>query len=155
MLDSKAFEFRNILVPVVDIQAGEHAMRLACTLLKKARGKAHLHAVYVITINRSLPVDAEIGTEVQKAEDVLDKMQICAEEESCEAETDILQSRDIGPAIVDEAVERGVDLIVMSVRPQTHFGQYTLGNIVPYVLKNAPCKVMLYQYIAPGDVIKK
>ena len=68
-----------------------------------------------------------------------------AEEEDYEVETDILQARDAGPAIVDEAVERGVDLILMGFSYKRHFGQYSLGQVVPFVLKNSPCPVILYQ----------
>jgi hypothetical protein len=33
----------------------------------------------------------------------------------------------------------------MGITYKTSFGQFTMGNVVPYVLKNAPCRVMLYQ----------
>jgi len=70
-------------------------------------------------------------------------VEITAEEEGCEIDTDILQAREAGLAIVDEAVEREVDLILMGVTYQMRFGQFSLGNVVPYVLKNAPCRVIL------------
>ncbi|MBI2868648.1 MAG: universal stress protein [Chloroflexi bacterium] len=136
-------EFKSILVPVVGTPADEEAMRLAAWLGKKHKGK--ICSVYVITIKRSLPIDAEIGSEVQRAEDVLDHVASIAEEEGYEAETDVLQSRDAGPAIVEEALERKVDLILMGIEYKRHFGQYSLGDVVPYVLKNAPCAVILYQ----------
>jgi nucleotide-binding universal stress UspA family protein len=50
----------------------------------------------------------------------------------------------VAPSIVDEAVERGADLILMGVTYKKRFGQFSLGNVVPYVLKNAPCHVILY-----------
>ena len=71
-------------------------------------------------------------------------MEIVAEEVDCEIDTDILQAREAGLAIVDEAVERGINLILMGVTYGTRFGQFSLGNVVPYVLKNAPCRVILY-----------
>ena len=46
--------------------------------------------------------------------------------------------------IIDEAVERGVDLILMGISYKRRFGQFSLGNVIPYVLKNAPCPVILY-----------
>ena len=46
---------------------------------------------------------------------------------------------------VDEAVERGVDLILMGFSYKRRFGQYSLGHVVPFVLKNSPCPVILYQ----------
>lgn len=140
-------EFDKILVPVTGTAADEEAMRLACRLAKKNKGK--IWAVYVITIKRSLPLDAEIEPEIKKAEDILDRIAIVAEEEDYEIETDLLQSRDVGPTIVDEAVEREADLILMGVSYKRHFGQFSLGSVVPYVLKNAPCQVILYHQYTP------
>jgi nucleotide-binding universal stress UspA family protein len=140
-------EFNKILVPVTGTAADEEAMRLACRLTKKNKGK--IWAVYVITIKRSLPLDAEIEPEIKKAEEILDRIAIVAEEEDYEIESDLLQSREAGPTIVDEAVEREADLILMGVSYKRHFGQFSLGSVVPYVLKNAPCQVILYHQYTP------
>lgn len=129
------------------------AMKVACRLGKKDKdkekdkdkGKGKIWAVSVVAIKRALPLDAEIDSEIQRAEDVLDKVQSVAEEEEFEIETDVIQAREVGPAIVDEAVERGVDLIVMGIVYKRQFGQFSLGDVVPYVLKNSPCPVILYQ----------
>jgi nucleotide-binding universal stress UspA family protein len=99
----------------------------------------------VVAIKRALPLDAEIDSEIKNAEDVLDRIESIAEEEDYEVETDVLQAREVGPAVVDEAVERGVDLILMGITYKRRFGQFSLGNVVPYVLKNSPCPVILYQ----------
>jgi nucleotide-binding universal stress UspA family protein len=136
-------EFKKILVPVGGTEADEEAMKLACRLAKKDKGK--IWAFCVVAVKRALPLDAEIDSEIQSAEDVLDHVERVAEEEDCEVETDVLQARDAGPAIIDEAVERGVDLILMGIKYKRRFGQFSLGNVVPYVLKNAPCPVILYQ----------
>ena len=139
-------EFNKILVPVTGTQADDEATRLACRLTKKNKGK--IWAVYVITIKRSLPLDAEIEPEIRKAEGILDHIASVAEEEDYEVETDLLQSREAGPTIVDEAVEREADLILMGVIYKRRFGQFSLGSVVPYVLKNAPCRVILYHQYA-------
>jgi len=135
--------FKRILVPVVGSEADEETMKLACRLAKKDKGK--VWAVSVVAIKRALPLDAEIDSEIRKAEDVLNSVESIAEEEDSEVETDVLQAREVGPAIVDEAVERGVNLILMGITYKKRFGQFSLGNVVPYVLKNSPCPVMLYQ----------
>ncbi|HEY51240.1 MAG TPA: universal stress protein [Dehalococcoidia bacterium] len=137
-------EFQKILVPVVGSEADVEAIRLAIRLAKKEKGK--IWSVYVVTIKRALPLDAEIGPEIDKAESILDHMEILAEEEDYEVETDVLQARDVGPAIIDEAVEREVDIILMGVKYKRRFGQFSLGSVVPYVLKNSPCPVILYQH---------
>ena len=136
-------EFKKVLVPVAGTEADEEAMKLACRLAKKDKGK--VWAVCVVTVKRALPLDAEIDSEIQNAEDVLDFIERVAEDEDYEVETDVLQTREVGPAIIDEAVERGVDLILMGIKYKRRFGQFSLGNVVPYVLKNAPCPVILYQ----------
>ena len=135
-------EFTKILVPVSGTEVDGEAMRLACRLAKK--NKAKIWVVCVVEVKRSLPLDAEIESEIKKAENILDHMESVAEEQDYEVETDLLQAREAAPSIVDEAVERGVDLILMGVTYKKHFGQFSLGNVVPYVLKNAPCHVILY-----------
>ncbi len=135
-------EFKSILVPVRGAEADEEAMAPACRLAKKDKGK--IWAVHVITIKRALPLDAGIESEIRKAEDILDNIENISEEQDYEVETDVLQAREVGPAIIDEAVERGVDLILMGVKYKRRFGQFSLGSVVPYVLKNAPCPVILY-----------
>jgi len=135
-------EFHKILVPVSGTDADEEAIELACRLAKKGKGK--VRAVYVITVKRTLPLDAEIESEIRKAEGILDHVERIAEEQEYEVETDLLQAREAGPTIVEEAVEQEADLILVGVKYKRHFGQFSLGDIVPYVLKNAPCRVILY-----------
>jgi nucleotide-binding universal stress UspA family protein len=135
--------FKQVLVPVAGTSADVETIRLACRLAKRDKGK--VWAVSVVTIKRALPLDAEIESEIKKAEEILNQMETVAEEEDCEIETDVLQAREVGPAVVDEAVERGVGLILMGISYKQRFGQFSLGSVVPYVLKNSPCPVILYQ----------
>ena len=136
-------EFHKILVPVIGTEADEEAMRLACRLAKRDKGK--ILAIYSIKVKRDLPLDAEIESEIEKAEYILDHIEMVAEEQDYEVDTDVLQARDAGPAIIDEVVEQGADLIIMGIKYKRRFGQFSLGHVVPYVLKNAPCPVILYQ----------
>ncbi|MFH0941464.1 MAG: universal stress protein [Chloroflexota bacterium] len=135
-------EFNKILVPVKGSPVDNETIKLACSFAKKSKGK--IWAVYVIGVKRFLPLDAEIEAEVKKAESVLDDVEEFGEKEDCEITTDLIQSRDVGPAIIDEAAERDVDLIVLGTTYKRRFGQFTLGEVIPYLLKNAPCPVILY-----------
>jgi nucleotide-binding universal stress UspA family protein len=135
-------EYKSILVPVGGAAVDEEAIQLACRLAKP--DKAKICAVNVIPIERTLPLDAEIEAEVRKAEEILDRMENIARGQNYPIETDLLQAREAGPTIIDEAVERQVDLILMGVEYKRRFGQFSLGDVVPYVLKNAPCRVILY-----------
>ena len=136
-------EFHKILVPVTGTEADDEAIRLACQLAKKDKGKVWI--VYVVTVKRTLPLEAEVEPEIRKAEEILDHAESVAEEQNYEIETDLLQAREAGPTIIDEAVERKIDLILMGIQYKRRFGQFSLGNVAPYVLKNTPCRVILYQ----------
>lgn len=132
---------KKVLVPVSGTRADVEAIRLACRLAKKEGGK--IFVTYVIQVDRTLPLDAEIGPELERAEEALDQAEVIAAEEDCTVETDLLQSREVGPAVVDEAVERGVDLITIGAGYEKKFGEFNLGETIPYVLKNAPCWVLV------------
>jgi nucleotide-binding universal stress UspA family protein len=131
----------KILVPISDVKASEAGIDVACALAK--RSKAKVYVVYVIEVKRALPVDAEIDAEMVQGEEVLSKAEHLAEQLDYEIETGLLQSREVGPAVVDEAAELGVDLIVMGVPYKRRFGEFDLGRTAPYVLKNAPCQVWI------------
>lgn len=135
-------EFNRILVPVKGSPVDGKTLKLACRFAKKSRGK--IWSVYVISVKRFLPLDAEIKSEITKAESVLDKIEEFGDKEGCEISTDLIQSRDVGPAIIDEAVAHDINLILLGATYRRHFGQFTLGEVIPYVLKNAPCPVILY-----------
>ncbi len=132
-----------IVVAVNGHNADVDAVKLACELSK--RSKANIYAVYVIEVKRSLPLDAVIDSEMKKAEDILTRAEDVAAEMDCELETDIIQARDVGPAIVDEAVQREADLIIVGLNQKRRFGAFSLGNVVPHILKEAPCRVLLYR----------
>ncbi len=140
-------EFHKILVPVDGSKADIETIKLACRLARKE--KALILAMHVIPIERSLPLDAEMAGKVKQAEGVLTAAEKTALAQGCEIETDLLQARDAGPSIVDEAIEREVDLIVMGLTYKRHYGQFSMGNVTPYVLKNAPCPVILFQQYQP------
>jgi nucleotide-binding universal stress UspA family protein len=134
-------EFKSVLVPVHGAKADDDAVKLACSVARKAKGK--IYVIYVIQVKRTLPLDAEIEPELRKGEEVLERAERAAEEMDYEVETELLQAREVGPAVVDEAVERGVDLILLGINYKKRFGEFSLGNVTPYILKNAPCRVIL------------
>lgn len=132
---------RRILVPVNGSAPDAEAVGFACNCAKKT--KADVFAIYVIEVKRALPLDAEIQPEIERGEQVLEQAERAAEAADCQIHAELLQARDVGPAIVDEAIERGVDLIVMGLGYKKRFGEFNLGRAVPYVLKHAPCRVWI------------
>ena len=131
----------RILVAVSGKDADAEAVKLACVLAKKP--KAKIYVVYVVEVKRSLPLDVVIESETAKAEKILARAEEIASDKDYEVETALIQGRDAGPAIVDEAMEREVDLILMGFTYKKRFGVFNLGRVIPYVLEEAPCRVLL------------
>jgi nucleotide-binding universal stress UspA family protein len=134
-------EFSKILVPIGGSKEDTGAIDLACDLVKK--GKRTIIAVHVIPVDRSLPLDAEIEAEMARSEVMLSRVEQQVKKRGCAVETDILQAREVGPAIIDVARENQVDLIIISLAYKRQFGEFCLGDVAPYILKNAPCRVIL------------
>jgi len=120
------------------------AVVLACTIAKHNKG--HVFAVHVIEVRRSLPLDADLTEEATSGEDVLSRAESVAEEADFHIEGELLQAREAGHAIVDEAMERGVDLILMGAEHKGLPGEYQMGRLTQYVVKAAPCNVWLWRH---------
>jgi nucleotide-binding universal stress UspA family protein len=135
-------EFNKILVPVSGSKADEGAIDLACDLVRQ-KGKRTIIAVHVIPVDRSLPLDAEIEAEMARSEVMLSRVEQQVKKRGCAVQTDILQAREVGSAIINVAREQQVDLIIVSLTYKRQFGEFCLGDVAPYVLKNAPCHVIL------------
>ncbi len=144
-------EVRKVLVPINGTDVDNETIKLACRMAKRSKGKVLV--TYVIQIDRALPLDAEIKQEIEKGEEVLDRAERIAEDMDFEVKTDLLQAREIGPAVVDEAIERGVDLIILGLNFKKKFGEFSLGSTVPYVLRNAPSWVIICREPTPQEEI--
>jgi nucleotide-binding universal stress UspA family protein len=119
---------------------------LACSIVKKNKSGSKVYAVHVIEVKRSLPLDAEMPDQVTSGEDLLTRAEKVAAEADVRIEGELLQARDAGHAIVDEAMERGVDLILMGAEHKSPTGEYQMGRITQYVVKSAPCNVWLWRH---------
>jgi nucleotide-binding universal stress UspA family protein len=130
----------KILVATSGDSTDEEVVALACDLAKKS--KAEVYVVYVIEVNRTLPLDAVVEADIAKAEKILTRAEDTAAENDYEIETDLIQAREAGSAIVDEARERKVDLILMGLNYKKRFGVFNLGTAIPHVLEESPCRVI-------------
>jgi len=133
----------KVLVPVVGRKIDDDALQSAFTLARPH--KARIYVIYVIEVPRTRPLDDEMESEIEKGERYLEHAEKLASAAGSKVETELLQAREVGPAIVDEAVERGVDAIVLGIGSKKRFGEYALGTTTNYVLRNAPCAVLVYR----------
>jgi len=133
----------SVLVAVRGEPSDDETIRLACELLSSPKGKIHI--LYVIEVERGLPLDAEIAPSTAKGEEVLKHMEDVAKAFRCKTEAELVQARQAGSAVVQEAVEKSVEVIVLGIPYKERFGSFSLGETIPYVLKNAPCRVIVWR----------
>jgi nucleotide-binding universal stress UspA family protein len=134
---------KRILVPVNGNPTDDEVVALASSLA--TRNRAEVNVIYVIEVKRTLPLDADLPPEAERGETILASAERVANSSRQEIQADLLQARegDVGPTIVDEARERGADLILLGIPYKNRFGEFDLGRTVPFVLKHAPCRVWL------------
>ena len=128
---------------VIALNGGSSDARIVRLVAEQARNtKAELITVHVLEIDWTLPLDADVAGRSEDVQRVLDAAEEIAEESKVTLEPVLLQARDVGAAIVDEAVERGADLLVVGLPYRKRFGgEFAIGRTIPYVLQNAPCAV--------------
>ncbi len=132
--------FRRAVIGLNGGLSDERAVRLACQLAKPH--KSQVIGVHVVEIDWTLPLDADVAGRSEDAQRVLDVAETTAEDAGHFLAPVLLQARDVGAALVDEASERGADVLILGLAYRTKFGgDFAMGNTIPYVLKNAPCAV--------------
>ena len=133
--------FRSILAPVVDDSASLEAVTIGASLARQEKGVLRL--LHVIEVGRSLPVTADMDLEAQRGEELLRRARTLAEREAAgiTVEDELVQARTPGPAIVEEAEGRGVDVIMLGVGWTPLLGQFEVGPTAGYVLNHASCNV--------------
>ncbi len=148
MLETQTPSFRRAVVALNGGRSDARITRIACELARANR--AELVAVHVVEVSWSQPLDADIAGHSDEAQRVLDSAEEIAEESKVIIEPVLLQARDAGPALVDEALERDADLLILGLPYRKKFGgEFVIGRTIPYVLKNAPCAVWVVREPIP------
>ena len=135
--------FNRVIAVVTDDPSDIHTVERAADIVREDRG--HLYIIYVIKVKRSLPLDAEIKEHLARGEQVLNRSEKLARLPRNDIDCQLLQARELGPAVVHEAVVRDVDAIVIGTSYPTDYGAFSLGSDIPYVLEHAPCDVILWR----------
>ena len=103
-----------------------------------------------VALRRAIASDTAAGKlDDDRASDIAEAT---AEAARYTLETVLLQARDVGAAIVDEASERQADLVILGLPFRRRFGgDFTIGGTIPYILKNAPCAVWVIREAMPEE----
>jgi basic amino acid/polyamine antiporter, APA family len=135
-----ALEYRNILVPVKPGRASEEAIDFAARLATERR--ASIVALAVIVVPLELPLDSDLPAEEKRADVALDAANAIAELYGVNVIERLVRARSAGRAVVDEATRRQTEIIVMGA-PRVERREGVLSDTVDFVLKHAPCRVMV------------
>jgi nucleotide-binding universal stress UspA family protein len=132
--------FRRAVIALNGGSVDASMVRLACELGRA--NHAELIAVHVVELDWTQPLDADVAERSEEAQRVLDAAEGIAELLHGKMESVLVQARDVGAAIVDEAAAREADLLILGLPYRTRFGgDFAVGRAIPYALKNAPCAV--------------
>jgi nucleotide-binding universal stress UspA family protein len=142
--------FARAVVALNGGRSDARILRLVLDLAKPAR--AEVIAVHVVEIDWTLPLDASVAEISEDAQRVLDLAESQAARTGYRLETVLVQARDVAAALVDEAVERNADLLVLGLPYRKKFGgDFAIGRTIPYALKNAPCAVWVAREPMPEE----
>ncbi|TME61403.1 MAG: universal stress protein [Chloroflexi bacterium] len=134
---------KRVLVALAGTSADPDVIRLVASIAKPAR--ASVIGIHVIEVRWNLPLDAVMEPELDRGEQLLESAKKVADQVGISLETELLQAREAAAAIIDTAVERKCDLIVVAMPFRKRLGRVYIGRTVQNVYVNAPCAVLAYR----------
>jgi APA family basic amino acid/polyamine antiporter len=154
-------EYSSILVPVfgtdLDDDIVSTAGRLADAEVKEGERPPRLELVYVAEVPLTVPLDAPLPKAVrEKGEAALRRAELIGEEyENVEVGAELVPARSVGAGVIAEARRHAAEVIVMGSEPPTKVRggailggigaarPEEIGKVTEYVLRRAPCRVLL------------
>jgi APA family basic amino acid/polyamine antiporter len=134
--------FRSIVVPVRRSAEADEALVAAARLATKRRSRIAI--VTVIEVPLELPLAADLAAAEEEAARVLDQASAVLEPYGVRTATRVVRARSAGPAIVEDALGRDAELIVVGApRTRIRRGKPVFGHTVDYVLKHSPIRVLI------------
>jgi len=145
-------EEAKVMVALRDVETAASLTKLGCQMASLMG--TNLTALHVIEVAAGLPLDAE--------DDILDRpgrqvlsvaQQVASNNFSMRITTKLLRARHPGEAIVAEAEEKGMELLIIGYHHNHRLAEKLLGSTVQHVSHHAPCKVLV-QIPAPKEHAK-
>jgi len=119
------------------------------TMIKNASEviKTHggtLHLIYVIKMKMEISIDAEVETLVEEAEIYLDEASQTSKLPRNSIETQLLQARNIGPALIYESNLINPDIIYLGQSKNYSNEKFFMDEDIKYIFENANCDVVFF-----------
>jgi APA family basic amino acid/polyamine antiporter len=163
-------EFGSLLVPIFGEALDDDIVQTAGRLAGDESDDldhqgAMIEALWVFEVPMALPLDARLPeAQLQRARQALARAKEVGEEyEGVEVATATVRARRAGQAIVDQARRRGVEAIVLAAEEPSRIRGGALlggaggpldnfvGEVTKYVIRKAPCRVILTAPAAEAD----
>ena len=107
---------------------------------------ATVDALFVIVVPLEYALDAPLRDREEEAAASLAEAVLLGEENGVHVEPITVRARAIGQAILEQAVERDSDLIVLGSSPRWRRQSAFFSPTVEYALRNAPCEVLVVAF---------
>ena len=144
-------EHEHVLVPLKLGPIGEEVLATALKLAEERDGRVSVLHVLRVPFDKALDADLPAAEALAEAS-IADAKEV-AQEQGIALEGRIVRARALGEAIVEAAEDGGVDLIVMGSAPRWRRQSQFFSPTVDYVLRKAPCDVMVVAY--PQGVLEE
>jgi APA family basic amino acid/polyamine antiporter len=137
-------EFHRVLVPMKLGPIGEEMVATAVALAKERN--AQVDALFVIVVPLDRELDAQLYDLEEQAAASLAEAVLLGEEHGIRVEPVTVRSRSLGRSIVDQALERSADVIVLGSSPRWRRQSAFFSPTVDYVLRMSPCEVLVVAF---------
>jgi basic amino acid/polyamine antiporter, APA family len=144
-------EYERVLVPLKIGPIGEEVLATAIKLAEEEGATVSVLHVLLVPLDRAL--EAELPDAEDLAEASLAEARAMADEHGVELQGRIVRARAIGEAIVEAAARDRADVIVLGSAPRWRRQSLFFSPTVDYVLRKAPCEVMVIAY--PQGVLEE
>jgi nucleotide-binding universal stress UspA family protein len=132
----------KVMVALRDTETAGSLTKLACQMASLMG--TNVIALHVIEVPPGLPIDVVDPVFEGPGEQVLSlARQIASNNFSMHISTKLLKARHAGEAIVGEAIDEGVELLVIGYHHNHGLAETLLGSTVQHVTHHAPCRVLV------------
>jgi nucleotide-binding universal stress UspA family protein len=147
-------QLRRILVPLLN--KGDVTDRIVALAAQMAQSRdGHVELLAVIEVPFMLPLNASVEEDQRQALALLSRAEDVARRYTTNLTKHLLKARFAGVAIVREAEERAIDMILIASSPtRVRGGVHQLDPTVEYVLRNAPCEVLLLSQGQSATIVR-
>lgn len=132
----------KVMVALRDQASVEGLISLACQLATGMGGE--LIALHVVQVPLATPLEATDEIIDQEGKEILAQAgRIAAGKVPAGFSTQLVRARNAGEAIIGEARDQAVDLLVIGHRRQHELSEFLLGSTARHVAHHAPCRVIV------------